>query len=482
MRVERAPLSQGLLLSLVQRTKIFRYLFWGLWFGVVPLVLAWATVELLKSDVMGPSLFQHIRWYIYDQWVPALIVFFTIYEMVLYHWRVHLPLAQHTGLGGRPDVPADARQDYEQALHLLEEAGRLQRRNRRAIERHVPSKSRQELDTALADLRDELDREPFDMDGFVGAYERAARMVARHLGRWRKSEVREYAESIIVAVVVALMLRAFVVEAFKIPSGSMLPTLQIQDHIFVNKLVYGPTLPFLGESRLYSRLPPKRGDVMVFEYPGDRSQDFIKRTIALEGDELVVRAGHPFINGWLVPYCYVGELVFSEGGDRLAQRGQLFIEYLGDYSYLTLFEEDRLSAAGADQKPISPGTLFDNPSVGRRPAPHHVEGFPHLDQGPYHVAPGEVWVLGDNRNNSSDSRAWNHNRGGGVPYPLIKGRAMFVWLSFGTSGGLNVGRLFHNVMGTPALPSEQATPELLEGINACLAKRPSVTLPPQPGR
>jgi len=465
----------------VQRTKLLRYIFWGLWFGLVPLVLAWATVELLKSDnQLHVGVWQWFRYKLYDQWVPALIVFFTAYEMVLYHWRHQLPLARETGVGGRIDVPVELRREVEQALQLLDETARLRRRSRRAIERHVPGSARAEIDSALEELREELDRDRFDADRFAAAHEQALRLVSRHFGRWRKSEVREYAESIVVAVAVALLLRAFVVEAFKIPSGSMLPTLQIQDHIFVYKLVYGPAIPF-SESRLYSRLPPKRGDVMVFEYPGDRTQDFIKRAIAIPGDRLLVKGGHPFINDWMVPYCYVGPLSYQEGNDTLSKRGQLFIEYLGDYSYLTLFEQDRLRD-DANFSALAPGMLFQEgvPSP-IDPAPHDVDENERMDfQGPYQVQPNEVWVLGDNRNNSSDSRAWNHGRGGGVPFPYIKGRAMFVWLSFGPSGGINPSRLLHNVMGKPTLPKDQETDALRSAIDQCLAQRPSVTLPPPP--
>jgi signal peptidase I len=296
----------------------------------------------------------------------------------------------------------------------------------------------------LEDLRDAMDAEPFDADAFDDAFEKASALVARHVGRWRKGELREYAESIVIAVGVALLLRAFVVEAFKIPSGSMLPTLQIQDHIFVNKFAYGPNIPFT-QTRIFERLPPKRGDVMVFQYPEKPEDDFIKRVIALGGDTLVVDGGHPIINGWPVPSCRVGRYEFRESNSSQPTRGDLFVEFLGEYSYLTLYEEG------------------------------HFEGR----QGPYLVQPGEVWVLGDNRNNSSDSRAWYNQRGGGVPFPLIKGRALFVWLSFGRDGNVTWDRLLHNVMGTPTLP-EGTRPELVEGVKKCLAERPAETMPPDP--
>src|SRR4030095_623687 len=134
---------------------------------------------------------------------------------------------------------------------------------------------------------------PFDVAGFRSAHERLLSR-GRVLSRWRKSELREYIESIGVAVMVAVLLRALVVEAFKIPSGSMLPTLQIGDHIFVNKFIYGPMVPLLNK-RMLSRMPPSRGDVIVFENPdhgpGDEREDYIKRVIALPGDVLEADAG-----------------------------------------------------------------------------------------------------------------------------------------------------------------------------------------------
>ncbi len=430
----------------MDKAKLLRYAFWTVWFVLVPLALAWATVSLLKPSDLEVTAdgFDRLRWLVKDQQVPAGIVLFTVFEMVLYHWRHYLPLAGRVGIGGRPDLPRELRREYERAAQLLDEAGRILHRQQRSIQRHVPARAREELTQALEDLREAMDTEGFDANAFDDAFEKASTLVARHVGRWRKGELREYAESIVIAVGVALLLRAFVVEAFKIPSGSMLPTLQIQDHIFVNKFAYGPNVPFT-QTRLFQRLPPKRGDVMVFQYPEKPEDDFIKRVIALGGDTLLVDGGHPIINGWPVPSCLVGRYEFRESNSSQPTRGDLFVEFLGDYSYLTLYEEG------------------------------HFEGR----QGPYLVEPGEVWVLGDNRNNSSDSRAWYNQRGGGVPFPLIKGRALFVWLSFGRDGNVTWDRLLHNVMGTPTLP-KGARPELVEGIKKCLAERPAQTLPPDP--
>jgi signal peptidase I len=103
---------------------------------------------------------------------------------------------------------------------------------------------------------------------------------------------------------VALAIRAFVIEAFKIPSGSMIPTLLVGDHIFVNKLAYGPLIPF-SKKRLWSAMPPKRGDVIVFAFPENPEEDFIKRVIALPGDTIEIRGGQVYVNDQLIDEPYI---------------------------------------------------------------------------------------------------------------------------------------------------------------------------------
>src|SRR3990170_5690854 len=128
-----------------------------------------------------------------------------------------------------------------------------------------------------------------------------------------KSVIREYAEALIIAVLLALVIRTFVVQAFKIPSGSMLPTLQIGDHILVNKFIYS-----------FAAL--KRGDIIVFKFPQDETRDFIKRVIGLPGDTLEIRGRQVLINGVPVsePYAVTSDGPFARGGDR-DQLGPLVI-------------------------------------------------------------------------------------------------------------------------------------------------------------
>lgn len=427
------------------RPKIDHLLFLGAWFLLVPLVLAAIAVKLLRAppDLIGTDLFGLVRAFVRDQEVPAGIVLFTFFEMALYSFRHSLPFADRQSVAGRHGLPRDVRAEFESAAQLIEELERILSAEKPSVEREVPRQTREEIEGALDGLHRAMQREPFDPETFREAHERVQRK-AHLLSAWRKSELREYVESIGVAVLVAVLLRAVVVEAFKIPSGSMLPTLQIGDHIFVNKFVYGPVVPFT-RHRIFERMPPSRGDVIVFENPdhgpSDEKEDYIKRVIALPGDVLEAEGGHPIINGWRVPSCRVGTYTFAEQRGGPMDTGELYVEFLGEHSYLSFFE----------------GAPPDQLEVHR--------------QGPYRVAGGEVWVFGDNRNNSRDSRAWFGNRGGGVPFDNIKGRAMFVWLP--------VDRFLVNVMGSPELPSG-APPEVVRGIGECLSKRPppSETSPP----
>ncbi len=443
-----------------------RIVFYFFWVGAVPFALAIANVWLLTPPP-GAVGVGALRDFVKDQQIPAGIVLFTIFAMIVWRFRHDLPLAAAIGVGGRRDVPASVRSRFEDAGALVDEARRILRAHHREVERELTSSERDQLAQALAALERAMTNDRFDAPEFDAAHTRADRLVGEHLARWRKGEMREYAESIGIAVAVALLLRAFVVEAFKIPSGSMIPTLMIGDHIFVNKFTYGPLIPWT-DKRLFTRLPPSRADVMVFKFPENKEQDFIKRVIATPGDTLEAVNGRPVINGWLVPHCYVGLFRYEN------KTAELFVEYLGDKTYFTLFDTnpDEASCSGADEC-SSAGYVCRSGVCG-------------LHQGPFKVAPEEVWVMGDNRNNSHDSRSWRGGLGAGVPFENIKGRAMFVWMSFRPTqdgGGIAQDRLFVNVLGRPKLPAAQET-TLGPAADRCIRDRPPVsqTTPPPPGR
>ncbi len=228
--------------------------------------------------------------------------------------------------------------------------------------------------------------------------------------------------NVVFAVLAALGARTFLVQAFKIPSGAMQPALMIQDHVFVNMRAF--------------HAPPRRGQLAVFHAPEHPDVDYVKRVIAVSGDELRVENGHPSINGWFVPHCHVGQARLPDS-DRDSEPGDVELEFLSDQAYLVY-----LDAARATQGA----------------------------QGPWTVPAGEAFVLGDNRNNSADSRYWYEGRGGGVPFANLVGQPVFVWMAFNADGSLN-GSRYGLALDEPALGNW--APELQAGLRDCLAKRPS---------
>jgi signal peptidase I len=431
--------------------RLFRTVYWAVWFVLVPFILACLFVWGLTppSGVQHTGALGWIQGIVGEQPVPVGIVAFTLFEMALWAGRHWLPLSRFAHPPQRPDLPEPMRAPFERARALLEEAEGIFQRNEKAIVRELSAKEREKLKIDLEELDSAMDAAPFEEERFVEALVKADGEVDVRLGRWRKSEVREYLESILVAIAVAMALRAFVVEAFKIPSGSMIPTLQVGDHIFVNKFTYGPAIPW-SHKRLWTRMPPDRGDVMVFAFPEHPEQDFIKRVIAVSGDKLEARSGHPIINGWEVPSCYVGVYSYNELDSPMPHHeGDLYVEFLEDEAYLTLYD-------------------------------HAAGGFPEY-QGPFFVKQGEVYVMGDNRNNSHDSRMWWGGQGGGVPFENIKGRALFVWLSVSESG-IDRSRLGAPVMGRPRLPPSMRGLE--PALDKCLRERPPMdkTTPPASAR
>jgi signal peptidase I len=185
----------------------------------------------------------------------------------------------------------------------------------------------------------------------------------------QKSRFREYSEAIIVAIVLALFIRTFVVQAFKIPSGSMIPTLLIGDHILVNKFLYGIRIP-LADKKILAFSQPKRGDVVVFVYPLDESKDFIKRVIGVEGDTILIKGKDVYING-----------------ERYADTHAHYID--------------------------------NNPGEG---------SVYRKDFGPFTVPKDSLFVMGDNRDRSYDGRYWNKF----VTLDQVIGKAFLIYWSNGS--------------------------------------------------
>src|SRR5436190_4260441 len=185
---------------------------------------------------------------------------------------------------------AAARRAQLEARHLLKEARRILKRKGDQIAGAVAATVRSAVQ-AVADAA-----EAGDVERMRKANVALDEVMDDHLSFARKSTLREYAESIGVAIAVALLLRAFVVEAFQIPSGSMIPTLEVGDHIFVSKFPYGLSSSFT-DTKVLQYAQPQPGDVIVFKFPQDTSTDYIKRVVGLPGDAIEVRQGQLYVNG-----------------------------------------------------------------------------------------------------------------------------------------------------------------------------------------
>ncbi len=290
----------------------------------------------------------------------------------------------------------------------------LLREAKRALGRSVDRVS-QGIRTETSDMAERLQTAltQKDHDGVCRGLGEVEHQLDQHFSFARKSAFREYAESIGGAILVAAMLRAFVVEAFKIPSGSMIPTMQVGDHIFVNKFIYGLRIPFTA-IRFFEYRKPHRGEVIVFIYPVDPDKDFIKRIVAVEGDTVEVRDNQVIVNG--------------EPVDRHPVPGLCRYD---DY--------DDSRDVWTTNKPCA---LYEENVPGERytpnAAPHApAHDFPEEDGKPYVVPKDSVFVMGDNRNNSHDSRFW-----GPVPLANIKGKALVIWWSQGGPAGIRWSRLF----------------------------------------
>lgn len=316
-----------------------------------------------------------------------------------------------------------SRRDRKRAKTLLKEVHRLTRKHHA----RVPEPERKKLDAAIERVEGVLAADGAELGKAVDDLEYR---VDKSLGFAKKSATREYAESLAVAVLIALLLRAFVVEAFKIPTGSMIPTLQIGDHIFVNKFLYGLRVPFTN-AWLTEWGTPQRGDVIVFRFPRDQSKDFIKRVVAVAGDEVRVQGRQVYVNDGLLKKDPQPKLEYVEEGEGTHNLGlrvdaDAYTEHGGDTEYTVLWTRtDDRDGWPRPGMPDLPG--LDCGEAVRAPARCVVE-------------PGYVFVMGDNRDNSQDSREW-----GGVPVTLVKGKAMFVWWSYGPRSGVRWGRFGHLV-------------------------------------
>ncbi|MES2401897.1 MAG: signal peptidase I [Pseudomonadota bacterium] len=205
-------------------------------------------------------------------------------------------------------------------------------------------------------------------------------------------------------IVVVFLLRSFLFEPFKIPSGSMIPTLLINDLILVNKFHYGVRLPVIN-TKILNNNSPQRGDVMVFRYPPKPSLDYIKRVVGVPGDEVAYLNKKLTVNGKPIPKTAQPDF-FDEDSMRYAKQ---FEEVTGSKRYRILNDDDRPAfIPGTEDYPFKENCRYSSEGVVCK------------------VPEGHYFMMGDNRDNSLDSRYW-----GFVPEKNIVGKAFFVWMNFG---------------------------------------------------
>ena len=233
-------------------------------------------------------------------------------------------------------------------------------------------------------------------------------VLAKRRREWRGENAREpwpveYSRSLFPVILIVLLVRSFLAEPFRIPSSSMMPTLLIGDFILVNKFAYGLRLPVL-DTKIVPVDDPERGDVVVFRYPRDPSQDYIKRVVGLPGDEIVYRDKTLWINGEQV-------------------RTELLGRYIGEGS-------GRDMTGSELRRELLPGETHE---ILQRSGNYYMP----RGEGVWRVPEGHYFVMGDNRDNSEDSRYW-----GFVPEQNLVGKAFLIWMNWDNlAGGIDFSRL-----------------------------------------
>jgi signal peptidase I len=279
----------------------------------------------------------------------------------------------------------------KRAKQAVSTASSLLKKNSSKVESGVAEVIREKLNHTEKALRDGNSRE------LVSKTDELEDAVRDHLSRFSKSKLRQNIEALLVAIALALLIRTFVVQPFKIPSGSMIPTLLVGDHLLVNKFAYGTKIPFTDKFILPGIDDIERGDVIVFIYPdyendpSKKGVHYIKRVIGLPGDNVDIKGRNLYINGEEVP-----------------------LDFLGDFS-------DERSGVAYDE--------YEENLFGKKHSVIYEKGREVTQRGNYipvqQVPEGHVFVMGDNRDNSQDSRFWGY-----VPIGNIEGKAFLIHWSW----------------------------------------------------
>jgi signal peptidase I len=407
----------------------------GLWVGVIPALLAGLVLRYLVPPVgtgaLGIVVVLGHRFGLY--FGVALYLLFT---GLARYWRYRLPGGRYASTLPAQLVPDET--DGERLAMWADHAALYAELRSDGMRRRLGG-ALAELDEKLAAFRAAL--ESGDLAA-AGQARRALEAIAAPALAWhRRRETVRWVATIATAAVVAVLFRARVAEPYNVLSGSMLPTLEPDDRVAGNKLAYR------------SGSAPRRGDVVVFRSAAvalaagavGLPDVLVKRVIGLPGDRVAMHGSTPVINGWTVPTCDAGDYMYlpadASGG---VVHGRLVVEFLDDRAYLSV----------------------------------HTAAIAFPD--PYVVKPGEVFVLGDNRGNSLDSRAYNQGQGGGVPLAAVEARVQWFLVGTHRSGDVDAGRLLRPIDGLQTRLRLEGieTQSLDDGIARCLKSRPSNTSPP----
>ncbi len=411
-----------------------------LWLGIIPALLTGLVLRFLVpwrgEGLLGVAAMLGRQ---YSPYLAAAL--FLLFGALVRYWRYDWPGARYT-LNLPPGVASGERARERLAEWAGDTAIYEWLRSRRTrLYRTLDREKRIEVERRLGELRAGL--ETRDIERTRTARAALEAIAAALLVRYRR---RRFLTTVLTVPAVAfavLAVRAGIAEPYRVLSTSMLPTLEPGDRILGNKLAVA----------WESDRVPRRGDTVVFRASalslGAESAHvpdvLVKRVIGLPGDRITMRGSVPVINDWLVPTCDAGDYLYllpDASGNAL--RGRVYVEFLDDRAYLTV---------------------------------HSIQAaFPE----PYRVKPGEVFVLGDDRSNSLDSRAYNDGHGGGVPLQALQARAQWFLVGTHRSGDADWGRWFAPIDRLQARLRLEGldTGMLQSGILRCLQSRPTQTHPP----
>ena len=398
----------------------------GLWYLAIPLLLTGVFVRFCVPSPYSESvgnLGQALGGAIAASPLVAAVVLFLVFALLTRYWRFYLPGGRYLALV----PPAVSRRAALHDLPCLESAGRLLTQLESAslgsrLTGRLNAAEQKELALQAAALRSGL--EHANVANAVQASGALRTLAARELRSQAHARLLLFALPLLLAIGAASLLRARVFQSYRVLSASMLPTLKPGELVLASGLAYRP----FGQS---AAAVPRRGDIIVFKH-SDRvrgSDELVKRVVGLPGDHISFERGFPVLNGVPVPHCDVGRYadLFPNGEFD----GRLLVEFLDDQAYLTVYSAETQRAE------------------------------------PYDVKPGEVFVLGDNRNESLDSRLWHLGRPAGLPFADIDGRVVRVLSRPNRDGTPNLTAFLRPIGLEVDLPGVD-TQSLKSGIERCL--------------